>query len=54
MKAHIEDWKRIYLLKTTHQRRDLEIQTAASFKYLALCAWSSHRNESMKERKKKQ
>ena len=26
MKAFREDWKSIYLLKTTHQRRDLEFQ----------------------------
>ena len=26
MKAYREDYKSIYLLKTTHQRRDLEVQ----------------------------
>ena len=53
MKAHREDWKKIYVLKTTHQRRDLDIQTAAQVR-LRLSIWpdiGSQRNESTKERK---
>ena len=38
MKAHREDWKKIYVLKTTHQRRDLDIQTAAQVR-LRLSIW---------------